>query len=283
MAPHCASTLPRRGVAAARTGFDNKSSILCWTMRSLLTSSLFLFSLIPAVVGAQEGSDILTGRVTDLTGRPVADAQIVAISIASGARRTQTTDVNGRYKIYFQETAPKYILTVKRIGFSPVSRTIARRTTGPENMAIDLQFGGTPLALSAVEVNGGFDAPPLREVERAPVIDTTVPNPLTQILSLRDTLHLSAVQVVALSDLADSLQKRNTRIYRDIRLLLAKSQEAGDPTQMAGSVAMMLEEASNNTSHAIVEAGKILRPEQWMVLPSEIRDRGASSAAVSAN
>jgi hypothetical protein len=252
-------------------------------MRSLLISSLFLFSLIPAVVGAQEGSDILTGRVTDLTGRPVADAQIVAISIASGARRTQTTDVNGRYKIYFQETAPKYTLTVKRIGFSPVSRTIARRTTGPENMAIDLQFGGTPLALSAVEINGGFDAPPLREVERAPVIDTTVPNPLTQILSLRDTLHLSAVQVVALSDLADSLQKRNTRIYRDIRLLLAKSQEAGDPTQMAGSVAMMLEEASNNTSHAIVEAGKILRPEQWMILPSEIRDRGASSTAVSAN
>ncbi|MGH7651722.1 MAG: carboxypeptidase-like regulatory domain-containing protein [Gemmatimonadaceae bacterium] len=252
-------------------------------MRSFLISALFFFPLAPAVVGAQEGSDVLTGRVTDLTGRPVADAQIIAISTASGARRTQTTDVNGHYKIYFQETAPKYLLTVKRIGFSPVSRTVARRTAGPENMAIDLQFGGTPLALSAVEVSGGFDAPAPREVQRSPTIDTTVPNPLTEILSLRDTLHLSAVQVVALSDLADSLQKRNTRIYGDIRMLLARSQEAGDPTQMAGSVAMMLEEASKNTFHAIVEAGKILRPEQWTVLPPEIRDRRATSAAVSAN
>ncbi|MGH7603056.1 MAG: carboxypeptidase-like regulatory domain-containing protein [Gemmatimonadaceae bacterium] len=252
-------------------------------MRSLLIPTLALFCLSPIALGAQQGSDILTGRVTDLTGRPVADAQIVAISIASGARRTQTTDLNGRYMIYFQETAPKYMLTVKRIGFSPVSRTITRRTAGAENMTIDLQFGGTPLALSAVEIAGGFDAPPPREVERGPVIDTTVPNPLTEILSLRDTLHLSAVQVVALSDLADSLQNRNTRIYRDIRMLLAKSQEAGDPTQMAGSVAMMLEEASNNTSHAVIAAGKILRPEQWTILPPEIRDRGGASPTISAN
>lgn len=252
-------------------------------MRSFLITSLLFVSLSPVVLGAQDGSDILAGRVTDLTGRPVADAQIVAISIASGARRMQTTDINGRYKLYFQETAPKYMLTVKRIGFSPVSRTVTRRTAGPENMSIDLQFGATPLALSAVEINGGFDAPPSREVERSPLIDTTVPNPLAEILSLRDTLHLSAVQVVALSNLADSLQARNTRIYRDIRMLLAKSQEAGDPTQMAGSVAMMLEEASNNTSHAVVEAGKILRPDQWTILPPAIRDRGATSSAVSAN
>jgi hypothetical protein len=42
---------------------------------------------------------------------------------------------------------------------------------------------------------------------------------------------------------------------------------------MAGSVAMMLEEASGNTTRAVGGAEKLLRQEQWIVLPAEIRDR----------
>ena len=70
------------------------------------------------------------------------------------------------------------------------------------------------------------------------------PNPVAEILKLKDTLQLSAVQIVELTDVADTLQAKNGRLYRNIRTLLAKSQEAGDKKQMAGSVAMMLEEAS---------------------------------------
>jgi hypothetical protein len=43
---------------------------------------------------------------------------------------------------------------------------------------------------------------------------------------------------------------------------------------MAGSVALMLEEASRNTTDALVSAGKLLRPEQWAILPPDIRNRG---------
>lgn len=96
---------------------------------------------------------------------------------------------------------------------------------------------------------------------------------MSEILALKDTLHLSAVQIVGLTDIADTLQATNTRIYRNIRILLAKSQQAGDPTLMAGSVAMMLEEASGNTTRAVGGAEKLLRQEQWIVLPTEIRDR----------
>jgi hypothetical protein len=66
---------------------------------------------------------------------------------------------------------------------------------------------------------------------------------------------------------------KNSRIYKDIRSLLAKSQEQGDATLMAGSVAMMLEEASRNTTTALISAGKLLRPEQWAILPADIRER----------
>jgi hypothetical protein len=234
---------------------------------------LYLLSAAPATLRAQQRNDILTGRVTDLTGKPVADAQVGATSLKTGVIRSQGTDADGRYRIYFPETAPKYALSVKRIGFTPVQRTIARSTRGPEEMIVDLQFGSTPLALSAVEIVGSSEGSGPSQSADVATIDVTVPNPVSDILALKDTLHLSAVQIVELTDLADTLQVSNTRIYRNIRVLLTKSQEAGDPTLVAGSVAMMLEEASGNTVRAVGGAEKLLRQEQWIALPAEIRDR----------
>ena len=244
-----------------------------------LTLRLSLLCLIPVALQAQPhpGNDILTGRVTDLTGRPVADAQVGATSLGTGVTRSYSTDAEGRFKIYFPETAPKYTLLVKRMGFSPVQRTITRRTEGPEEMTIDVQFGGTPLALSVVEISGSSDAPGPRQPAQSLKFDAIVPNPVSEILALKDTLHLSAVQIVGLTDLADTLQANNTRIYRNVRTLLAQSQEAGDVTQMAGSVAMMLEEASGNTALAVAGAEKLLRQEQWVILPAGIRDRPDTS------
>jgi hypothetical protein len=253
-------------------------------MRELI-AFVSLLCLIPAALQAQEhsGNDILTGRVTDLTGKPVPDAQVGATSLRTGLTRSHSTDADGRYKIYFPETAPKYTLSVKRIGFNPVQRTVARSTHGPEEMTIDLQFGGTPLALSQVEIVGSSDAPRSAPPEDVATLDATVPNPVSDILALKDTLHLSAVQIVGLTDLADTLQIANTRIYRNIRMLLAKSHEAGDATLMAGSVAMMLEEASGNTTRAVGGAEKLLREEQWVLLPAEIRDRLESASKVRAS
>ena len=233
------------------------------------------FCLTPAALRAQveTPADVLTGRVTDATGRPVADAQVGATSLGSGRTRSINTDAQGRYRIFFPENARQYQVLVKRMGFAPVQRTITRHTNGPEEMTIDLQLGGMPLALSMVEVTPDPEAAPPRERDARPAIDRTVPNPVAEIIALKDTLHLSAVQMVGLTDVADTLQSKNTRIYRNIQALLAKSQEAGDVSQMAGTVAMMLEEASGNTTRAVTAAEKLLRPEQWQILPQAIRDQ----------
>lgn len=247
-------------------------------MRNLTVLPLLVLCLAAAPLPAQThgGIDILSGRVTDLTGKPIADAQVDVTSLRSGLARSNATDANGRYRIFFPETPTHYKLEVKRMGFAPTQRTVARRTKGPEEMVIDLQLGGAPLALSMVEINGSADAPIVRESERrssseATVGEASVPNPVAEILALKDTLHLSAVQIVALTDVADSLQAKNAAVYKKIRLLLAKSQEAGDVTQMAGTVAMMLEEASSNTRNAVANAEKVLRPEQWLILPQSYR------------
>jgi Carboxypeptidase regulatory-like domain len=248
-------------------------------------TSLLALCLAPAALQAQAEAraDILTGRVTDLTGKPVADVQVGATSLGSGHTRSHTTDAEGRYKIFFPETAPRYLLQAKRMGFAPVQQTITRHTNDPEQMNIDLQLGGTPLALSMVEITASSGAPPSHETEKAFAVDATVPNPVAEILGMMDTLHLSAVQIVGLTDVADTLQARNGRIYRNIHALLSKSQEAGDMTQMAGSIAMMLEEASGNTARAVAAAEKLLRAEQWAILPQPLRERPESGNASTAS
>lgn len=254
-------------------------------MRYLTTHILLpCFCLAGAELQAQSraGTDVLTGRITDYNGKPIADAQVGATSLQSGLRRTNTTDVDGRFRIYFPETPQQYALQVKRMGFSPVQRTITRRTKEPEQMTVDMQLGGAPLALSMVEINGSTDVPLVRERKPQPAADAAVPNPVAEILALRDTLHLSAIQIVALTDVADSLHKKNSNLYKQIQQLVAKSQEAGDVNQMAGTIAMMLQEASTNTQRAVVQAEKLLQPEQWSILPQVIRDLpGAASDAAS--
>ena len=252
-------------------------------MRDLPVLFLLTLWFTPAAFQAQteRRTDVLTGRVTDLTGQPVADAHVDATSLGSGLTRAYTTDAEGRYKIFFYETPPKYVLQVKRLGFAPVQRTVTRRTKDPEQMTIDVQLGGAPLALSMVEIQGNSDAPIVRERDKHNSADATVPNPVAEILALKDTLHLSAVQIVALMDVADTLQAKNSALYERIRVLIAQSQEAGDVNQMAGTIAMMLEDASGNTNRAVAKAEKLLRPEQWLVLPQVIRDLPESDRAAS--
>ena len=223
-------------------------------------------------------TDVISGRVTDLNGRPIADALVGATAPGSSVTRTFSTDPDGRYKIYFPGTPSQYSLQVKRMGFAPVQRTITRHTREPEHMIVDIQLGGAPLALSMVEIEGSSETPLPHEPEKRS-LDATVPNPIAIILEMKDTLHLSAVQIVGLGSLSDSLEMKNSIIYKNIRTLLAKSQEQGDATLMAGSVAMMLEEASRNTTTALVLAGKLLRPEQWAILPLDIRDRDKEKSA----
>jgi hypothetical protein len=243
----------------------------------LLTGSMLALCVLAPATGAQsDKGDTFVGRVSDLAGRPLSDAQVAVTSLGTGLTRSHSTDERGEYRILFPENAPRYVISVKRVGFTPLQRTVVRHSREPEEIRLDLQFGATPLALSAVEITGGTGGEAPRESPASSKADATVPNPIADILALKDTLHLSAVQIVALSDISDSLQSRNSAIYRDIRTLLAKSQEAGDVTQMSGTIAMMLETAATNTRHSMADAEKILRPDQWLVLPAGLRARPES-------
>lgn len=240
-----------------------------------LTASLLTVCLAPMTIAAQTEykTDILTGRVTDLSGRPVADAQVGATSLATGLTRSRATDSTGRYRIVFSEHAPQYQLVAKRMGFTPVQRTIRRVSSEDEQINTDMRFGGAPLALSMVEVTGNPNRAIRGRAEKSSERDPTVPNPVADILALKDSLHLSAVQIVGLTDLADSLQAKNTALFTGVHTYILKQRGNGDSAQIANTVSQMLQEASTNTDRAVAGAQALLRPEQWILIPQGIRDR----------
>lgn len=219
--------------------------------------------------------DVLTGRITDLSGRPVADAQVGATQLGSGRSRTNVTDEEGRYRITFPQSGGNYQLIAKRLGFSPVQRTVSRRTPLENEIVTDIQFGGPPLALSMVEVTAesanGFDAPEV-EPESSPRVDATVPNPVADILALADSLHLSAVQIIGLRDLSDSLRTRNTALLAGIRTYIQQQKGRGQE-EMAKAILQMLNESLVNSNTAVASAQSLLTPEQWVRLPQSIRQR----------
>lgn len=246
----------------------------------LLRQMKFVFILLttvlagPTLLAAQTGhpTDVLSGRVTDLAGRPVADAQIEVVSLGSNLVRTQLTDSTGRYRIAFPEHAPRYRLTARRMGFAPVQRTIFRGSTQDEVFLADLQFTASPVALSMVEVTGDPFAVIERERDDTPG-ESVVLNPVAEILARKSVLRLSAVQIVGLSEIADSLQAQNSALFRRVHTLIAKHKQNGDPTEVTGTVAMMLREASANSERAVTAAEKLLRPEQWASIPKSFTAR----------
>jgi hypothetical protein len=175
----------------------------------------------------------------------------------------------------FPEHAPLYQVTARRLGFSPVQLSVKRGSAVDERFVADLQFVGAPVALSMVEVTGDIYRP-LRGADDKPAAgEATVPNPVADILALRDTLNLSAVQILGLTDLADSLHAKNSALFRGITNLITKQKENGDATEMAGTVSLMLQEPTYNSDRALQAAEKLLRPEQWILIPKGITQRQA--------
>jgi hypothetical protein len=236
--------------------------------------------IAPSALAAQpEASDVIRGRVTDMAGRPIADAQVEVVSLESKASRVKLTDSTGHYRISFPENAQRYQLTAKKMGFSPMTRIVYRGSTSDEMFVSNFQFAGAPLALSMVEVTGDPTRRMPTESASAASGEATVPNPVAEILQRKDSLHLSAVQIVALTDIADSLYAKNSALFRQIHTILTKSRENGDPSEMSGTVAMILQEAATNSDRALERAEKLLRPEQWTLLPAGITARHESQGS----
>jgi hypothetical protein len=88
---------------------------------------LLLFAWSPALLYAQE-SEVITGRVTDPAGQPIAGARVVGTSAETGVSRNTLTDANGRYMLLFRDGGGRFELRISFLGYAeqvvPVIRTL---------------------------------------------------------------------------------------------------------------------------------------------------------------
>jgi hypothetical protein len=92
----------------------------------------------------------ISGTVTDDTGQPVADVQVVVTNRATGYTNTALTRSNGLYFVQGLEVGSNYTVVVRRIGFQEQERTNVVVTLG-QATRVDFQVRTQVLALGALE------------------------------------------------------------------------------------------------------------------------------------
>ncbi len=102
-----------------------------------------------AQVGAT--TDLLTGVVSDSSGRPLADATIEAVSLETQIGRRQQTDARGRYTIVFPDGGGQYRMTAKMIGMAPRSATVTRQAD-EDRLVWNVALGTSAVQLQSVTV-----------------------------------------------------------------------------------------------------------------------------------
>ncbi len=123
-------------------------------VRSLVAAAFALMATAGALT-AQVGTttDIITGKVTDTTGRPLEGATVTATSIETRVSRSRTTSKDGRYTILFPDGGGQYRVTVRSIGVAPQTVTLSRQ--GDEDRlerSFRMTVNAAPQNLQAVSV-----------------------------------------------------------------------------------------------------------------------------------
>jgi len=98
-----------------------------------------------------------------------------------------------------------------------------------------------------------------------------LPNPMPAILGYRDSLRLTAGQIVRLQAISDSLDAA-IRVVSDS--LQAESRRAGgraDPTALYDRLRLRLAEGRRLIRHALEAAQRALTPHQWAGLPDAVK------------
>ncbi|HEY0673160.1 MAG TPA: TonB-dependent receptor [Longimicrobiales bacterium] len=114
----------------------------------LLTALLFaLLSAAPRLFA--QDADLLTGRVTDEAGQPLAGARVEAMSIETEITRSVITDRAGRFMINFPDGGGRYLLRITFLGKADVVRTLVRE--GDEELLVaNVSMSDQAIALEAV-------------------------------------------------------------------------------------------------------------------------------------
>jgi len=101
---------------------------------SLLGPAAALFALAATTLGAQTRHEIIRGRITTDSGRPVADAVVHAQRAPDRAQKSAQTDAAGLYVIDWPDGTGDYLVSARAAGLPTVTRRITR--TGSDTVLV---------------------------------------------------------------------------------------------------------------------------------------------------
>jgi hypothetical protein len=104
------------------------------------------------------------------------------------------------------------------------------------------------------------------------MIDRLIPEPISAIVALRDTLGLSDEQVARLEAVADTLRARNEPVREKVREAFDAGRGGANPGELFRQVGPDVNEGRANVEAALAEAETILTPQQWRQVPAALRN-----------
>jgi outer membrane receptor for ferrienterochelin and colicin len=121
------------------------------TKRNALSMAILLGLAAAMPVAAQNTSAGVTGRVVDQSGAAVANATIEIVHAPTGARKTVTTDANGRYTVVGLRVGGPYTVTATKDGLKDAESDVYLALA--EMTSVDAQLGsGEATELEAITV-----------------------------------------------------------------------------------------------------------------------------------
>lgn len=148
-----------------------------------------------------------------------------------------------------------------------------RLSIGPDRarQALDAMRAGGQRGGNVV-TTGGFRGPVVNATELIARIESALPNPAATALELRDSLRLDSAQIALLAPMRDSLAAHNAARLDSLRRAFGEG-EASPQRLMQAMPTMrpLFEAARSEISQAIVTVRAILTPEQWAMLPENVK------------
>lgn len=175
--------------------------------------------------------------------------------------------VNGRFGSTI--SANNGIIAPFQIGFQ------AHFTIGPDPVrnrlrsAFGSRRGGGPGAPGGEGAEAGAGA-----ADFAARFARVLPNPVTAILALKDSLQLTDDQETHLKAIADSLDAQNQILSDSVRAQIERAGDRPDPTVLFARLRPKLSQGREQSRRALESAHETLTKDQWAKLPETIRAPG---------
>ncbi|MEO7102117.1 MAG: carboxypeptidase regulatory-like domain-containing protein, partial [Gemmatimonadaceae bacterium] len=122
---------------------------------SLAVATACLFGSTRTVNAQNVTTGSISGVVTDQSSAPVLSAQIQVTNTQTGVVVNATTREGGRYSVQGLEVGGPYTVSVRRIGFTPVTRT-AILVSLSQSTRVDFQLASQAAVLTGITVAGSI-------------------------------------------------------------------------------------------------------------------------------